>query len=396
MTEANQQRAISVKDLGAEPFRAFFPLAVLAGITGAALWPLYFAHIISLYPGQAHARIMATGLLGGFILGFLGTAMPRMLSAPKLGVFNVTALACLHVAMVGCYASGKIGWGDQVFAALIFYFIVLLGYRFLLRKDLPPPGFSLVGLSLLCALAAAALGIYEAYAGEPDPYWVMLRRLLLYQGFVLLPVLGIGPFLLPRFFSLKSLHDFPEMQVPNALWIQKAALALSIGFVVVGSLFLEASGWYRTAYTLRFGSALIYMSVEFPFRRARREQDALAISLWVASALILCGFLAVAFYPAMRVALLHLTLIGGFAMIAFVVATRVVYGHSGNIEKLNARKRWLIVTVVLMLLATGTRVSGDFWPAITISHYIYGALVWIVAAAIWSFYVLPKVLQAEE
>ncbi|HEX9256014.1 MAG TPA: NnrS family protein, partial [Candidatus Angelobacter sp.] len=77
MEKANR---ITLDDLGREPFRVFFPEGVFAGILGVALWPLYFTGVSSFYPGQAHARIMAYGLFGGFIFGFLGTAMPRMLS----------------------------------------------------------------------------------------------------------------------------------------------------------------------------------------------------------------------------------------------------------------------------------------------------------------------------
>ena len=37
-----------------------------------------------------------------------------------------------------------------------------------------------------------------------------------------------------------------------------------------------------------------------------------------------------------------------------------------------------------------TRVSGDFLPAIRLTHYAYGAVVWIAGVAVWGAYVLPK------
>jgi len=72
-------RPITLADFAREPFRIFFPAAILAGIAGVSLWPLYFLHVTETYPGVSHARIMACGFFGGFIFGFLGTAMPRML-----------------------------------------------------------------------------------------------------------------------------------------------------------------------------------------------------------------------------------------------------------------------------------------------------------------------------
>jgi uncharacterized protein involved in response to NO len=117
--------------------------------------------------------------------------------------------------------------------------------------------------------------------------------------------------------------------------------------------------------------------------------------LRIAFAALVSGFVLIAVFPAFRVSLLHLTLIGGFAVIAFTVATRVVFGHSGNLEKLKARNWWLLVAVGLMLLGMATRISGDFWPKIMASHYIYGALIWIAGVLLWSSCVLPKVWQVE-
>lgn len=372
-----------------------FPAAVLAGLIGVVLWPLHFAGIKQFYPGEAHARIMASGMFGGFIFGFLGTAMPRMLSANPLGVRNVVLLLSLHLAMVLAFAWSKIAWGNVLFLALLLVFAVLMGIRAGQRKDTPPPGFVLVGLAFACALAGAVLAIVQSYSSEPDPRWVLLQRLLIYQGFILLPILGIGPFILPRFFGLESPHDFPEMPAPNAAWVRKACLAFLFGAVIIGSFFMEVYGWVRGSHGIRFAAALIYLMLEFPFREAPKTSNALGLSLRIAFAVLTAGLLAVALFPVYRVALLHLTLIGGFAIITFVVATRVVYGHGGYQVGLTARNRWLLIAVGLMLFAMATRISGDFWPKIMASHYIYGAIVWIAGVLLWAVYVLPKVLRAE-
>jgi uncharacterized protein involved in response to NO len=123
----------------------------------------------------------------------------------------------------------------------------------------------------------------------------------------------------------------------------------------------------------------------------------LVIALRIAFGALVSGFILIAIFPGYRVpGLLHLTLIGGFAVITFTVATRVLFGHSGNLEKLKLKNRWLLVAVGLMLFGMATRISGDFWPKIMFSHYSYGALVWVVGVAVWGFYALPKVLQADE
>lgn len=392
----NAKRRLSLKDIGEEPFRVFFPAAILAGLVGASVWPLHYAGWLELYPGQAHARLMVYGLLGGFILGFLGTAMPRMLSARPLGRVNVLPLLGLHLTLVFALGAGKIDWGDRLFVVLVLGFVGMLTGRFLRRQDMPPPGFVLVGLALACVFTGAVIGVVQSFDPELKSDWVMLQRLLSYQGFVLLPILGVGPYLLPRFFGLSSPHDLPEMRMPSRRWWGQAVLALLAGVLIIGSFVLEVRGWVRLAHGVRFGVTLVYLLLEFPFRRAPRGGGVMGLWLRIAFAMLVTGFVAVALVPAYRVALLHLTLVGGFAAVAFLVATRVVYGHSGNQELLQKRNRWLTVAMSLMLLAMATRISGDFWPKIMVTHYVYGALVWAVGALLWSAYVLPKVMEVED
>src|SRR6266704_2255993 len=121
-----RKKRLAFSDLGKEPFRVFFPEGVLAGIIGVSLWPLYFSGLRTFHPGEAHARIMAYGLFGGFIFGFLGTAMPRLLSVPPLGTRNVLLLLALHLTMVLAFAAQKILWGDVLFLSVLLLFLALM------------------------------------------------------------------------------------------------------------------------------------------------------------------------------------------------------------------------------------------------------------------------------
>lgn len=386
---------ITLKDFGKEPFRIFFPAGAFAGILGVALWPLYFWGVTQFYPGQTHARTMIYGLFGGFILGFLGTAMPRMLSSNPFRLVEVVPLLMLHLATVFSLAAGKVFLGDSLFLALLAAFFVCIAIRARQRKDTPPPGFVLVGVAFLCVTAGTILSVVQHFR-DMDLQWITMQRLLTYQGFVLLPILGIGPFILPRFFGMPNQHDFPEALVPTKGWLRKAIFALAISAVIIVSFCMEAKGWVRSAHGVRFAATLIYLAFEMPFHRAPKAGQAFGAMIRVAFLGVLAGFLAVAFWPVYRVSLLHLTLVGGFAVITFVVATRVIFGHSGNIALLKKRNRWLYVAVGLMLFGMATRMSGDFWPKVTQSHYIYGAILWIIGVLIWAFYVLPKVLVVDK
>jgi uncharacterized protein involved in response to NO len=387
-------RAFPIQLFAREPFRLFFPAATLAGIIGVALWPLHLRGFIATYPGQFHARIMAHCLFGGFIFGFLGTAMPRMLSAQPMRALEVIPLLLIHLAALASYATGHMHAGDTAFLLLIFGFAACMTPRIRGRKDLPPPGFVLVGLSFLCVATGAALAILEN--SETPISRITLQHLLTYQGFALLPILGIGPFILPRFFGMASGHDMPESSGVTRPWLRKAALAFVAGAVIIATFFLEAGGSMRLAYAVRFAVSATYIALEMPWRAAPKSGNAFGAAIRISLVGILSGFLAIAFYPAYRVGLLHLTLVGGFAVITFAVATRVLFGHSGNLAQLKQKNRWFPIALGLMLFGMATRISGDFWPKIIASHYVYGAILWIVGVLIWAVYALPKILVADE
>src|SRR5688572_12109121 len=214
-----------------EPFRIFFNQAIVAGVLGVAPWPLPFWGAMESYPGIPHVRVIVFGSFGGFIFGFLGTALPRMLSAEPLRAWHVLALLLLHAAMIVTYAIGKIMAGDIVLASVLLTFVNCVIPRARSRKDVPPPGFVLVALAFLAVFTGTFLSILEHFREMPL-FWIYFQRLLSSQGFLLLPILGIGPFILPRFFGMESSHDFPESPKTPPGWTRKALLALWTGLLV--------------------------------------------------------------------------------------------------------------------------------------------------------------------
>jgi len=328
----------------------FFPLGTLAGLSGVALWPLHFGGVIESYPGQNHAHLMANGLFGSFIFGFLGTAMPRMLSVPRFTFWQTLTLLLIQAGSIACYAASRLAIGDSLFLLLMLTFIGCVAVRVPWRQDTPPPGFVLVGMALGCVAAGTILSLVGSFR-DIEPQTVALQRLLSYQGFVLLPILGIGPFLLPRFLGMPSPHDFPESLHASKGWWRKAFLALAAGAVIIGSFFIESAGSFRAAYALRFSVTAGYFLLEMPLHRAPKASNTIGAAVRIALLGIVLGFLAVALWPEYRVALLHLTLVGGFAVITFTVATRVVLGHSGNEALFETRLPALQVATLLLLAA---------------------------------------------
>jgi hypothetical protein len=55
----------------------------------------------------------------------------------------------------------------------------------------------------------------------------------------------------------------------------------------------------------------------------------------------------------------------------------------------------VLVMVLLIWVGMVSRVSGDIWPKIMKSHYIYGAICWGGAVLIWMIKVLPCAFQQD-
>jgi len=389
------QRRLKLADLQKEPFRLFFPIGVLAGLLGVAVWPLYFGGFLEMYPGAGHSRLMGQGFFGAFIFGFLGTALPRMISAKPFSLAMFGSLAGLFVVFITSNVLGKTAIADGAYLIILVTFASCAVARLIARRDVPPPGFALVGLAFACAITGTTIGILDRWM-ELDVRLLMLRPLLAYQGFVLLPVLGVGAFILPKFLGLKNTHAFPEAARPPKGWWPKALFAIGVGVAIVVSFLIEVEGWYRVAYALRFVAAATYLARELPLWKSGLRGNAIGWSLRIAVTMIPVGLLSVAVMPDYRVPMLHILLVGGLGLVTIIVATRVIFGHSGNGPALLAPNRWMWWCSGLILLGMATRISGDFLPLIMASHYNYGALCWAIGIGIWSWKVLPKVLVPDD
>jgi uncharacterized protein involved in response to NO len=373
-----------------EPFRLFFPLGALVGISGVSLWPLFFSGMHhSFYPGMMHARLMIQGFLGAFVFGFLGTALPRLTGTNPLTRGEFWTLVALYVATVAVHIAERPLGGDVLFLLLLLFFLTCLGRRFAKRTDLPPPGFVLVALGFGNALAGTILAILGAT--QMWGYATLLGNSLLHVGWVLLLVLGIGAFLLPRFLGLRP-NPAPDSPLPPPGWWPRAFKAMATGVIITGTLIAEVYiAMPRTWALVRTLAAGAYLLSTIPLLRADAPRVTLTRSLRVALVLLIAGLAFSMCWPLQRVAGLHVIFLGGFSLITLTVATRVVLGHSGQSDRFATPLLPLIATAALIVIATVLRALGDFLPAARPTWLTTASYVWMLGVAIWSWRILPSV-----
>jgi uncharacterized protein involved in response to NO len=376
-------------DFFAEPFRIFFPVGIGLGMAGAALWPVYYAGLVSTYPATTHARLMIEGFMASFIMGFLGTAGPRVTSTAAFSRGEVLVILTLDLLAAGLHFGNAHRAGDLLFAFCLTVFLFLIGRRFLRRKDSPPPNFALVALGLLNGVAGAILtGLFE------DRVYTVAYRVgaaCLEQGFVLFPILGVAPFLLPRILGVPPRDDLPESRNLPPGWLKRAAFAAGIGLVIDGTFVLQAFDALETALWLQFGALLIYLLAKMSRSGSSFLGTCLRVGIWT----LPFGVAIELMWPQYRIGALHIVFVGGFSFIVLTVAIRVVFGHSGRQDLLQKRLPFFTVAAILIFFAALSRYTADVAPRSRTIHLVAAAVCWLVAALIWAIRVIPKVTIAE-
>jgi len=330
------------------------------------------------------------------VIGFLGTALPRLLDAPRLTIFETLGFAAALVGITWLHFRSETLWGDMVFFILMAALVVTLGGRFAMRRDTPPPSFVLAALGICCALFGSGVLVVSQVAPSTLPAWaIATARLLLFQGFLLLPIMGIGAFLLPRFFDLPSRQSFPESHALPPGWKPRALFALVCGLAVIASFLLEADGQVRWGMALRAGAVVVFFVREIPFHSTGRGGGTLTLGLRLALFSIPAGYALMAVWPERGPSFLHVVFITGFSLLTFIVASRVVLGHSGQSQRFTEPLLSVRLLAALFFMAMLTRVSADWMPSIRMVHYAYAAVGWIAGVIIWAVAILPGVRKAD-
>jgi len=377
-----------------EPFRILFPLGLFFGVLGVALWPLYVWHAISFNPANAHVRLMVEGLMGSFIFGFLGTAGPRLLDAKPLRALETLTLFVLQIASAILHLAQNQAAGDIIFLLLLISFLGMMGTRARSCEDWPPPHFALVLFGLFNAIAGIFL-VIAAKSMTDGAFANQLGALMLNEGFVLFPILGVGAFFFPKLLG-GAMPKPADLEIAAALWWKRAAIAVLTGLIIWISFVLEALGWIRTAAVIRGLTSAYYFIVPGRLFKKPNGPPFMAQCFRIGAILLIVGLFLPALLPTYRVANLHLTFIGGFTIILFTVSTRVIIGHAGQRHLFKGRLRFLIASLSLLILAMLARVTADFLLPERNTHLVYAALIWLLAAAIWAWALLPKLAIAAD
>lgn len=378
--------------LAAEPYRVFFFSGAVWSAIGVSLWPLFYAHAISFYPAIVHARLMIEAFGAAFFVGFLGTAGPRMATAPKLTPTELIWLFALHQTCALSHLLLHSRVGDALFVALLGSLAACLVARVIrFRKEWPPPQMLLALTGLVCGIAGATLWLSPATLTDARVY--RLAGLFLYQGLLLPPVLGIGSFVFPRMLG----GDFGDPKTP-AQSHAKLLRTIAAAALLISSFVIEAFGAVLFGYAIRTITCVAYLLVEVRWRKSPDEESRGTLSgglKWSLGTGVL-GLALAPFFYAQHVSVEHLLYIGGLGLLMFIVGSRVLFGHSGDLAGFFVRSKWVRFLIFLGVLAAATRATPAWAPSTTVSHHIYASITWALLAVCWLAWHWRRFLKRDE
>jgi uncharacterized protein involved in response to NO len=375
-----------------DPYRLLFPLGIAYAIAGTLLWTLHAAGLIA-YPGALHRAFMIEGFELSFVLGFLLTAMAAFTHGQRCTRGELAAAFCAQ-ALFGTLALAGAPTAAHAVALLALLLLARALVTRVRRAPAPPPEeFLFVAFGLLCGLAGVTLLMLESAGLALGPPRLGIRLLSL--GMVLSLVLGLGGLLVPTFSGMRDPLVIPGLARAHER-PPRRVLYLTLIALFTAAFALEALDQAGAGAGLRALAATVIGLLVWKLYRLPGRQDLPAFVLWSAGWMVLAGLWLTVLAPAHALAGEHVVFVGGFGLITFGIATRVVVSHGRHpitIEP-GVLNQPVVLALVLALLV---RVIAEWSPANLIAA-LWGVsgLLWAVAWGLWAARALPRIVRVVE
>jgi uncharacterized protein involved in response to NO len=366
-----------------DPWRVFFPLAILLGWAGVFPWILWAAGLSEAFRAVFHGTTQIQGFLTALALGFLFTFVPRRTGTPP------PSAATLAAGLIAPVAVSALAWRELVAPAQIVWALCIAAVAvFVGRRALGssgsrrlPPVFAWVPVALVAGIGGAVAVAAAAVRGPREALDLsQLGEGLVTQGFVTALVVGVGGTMLPTL-----TRGEPAQVAPADGGGRVAHLAAALAFLA--SFPVEVYAAPRLGFALRAVSAGGVLAGVARLWRPPAVPGLHRRFIWIAAWLLPAGYLVAAIFPEQESAALHVTFIGCFALLALSVALHVVLSHAGQPASLAGRpwQVWclgllLVAATVFRLLVGVDPPRMTLWVALAAASFLLATLAWSALA----------------
>lgn len=383
-----------------EPYRIFFPFGIIAGIIGVSHWLFYGLGWIESYSMIQHSSIQMQVYIASFVTGFLLTSMPRFASAPPASGPEFFSFLAVMLFTLTAYLIGHIACGQAGFTVLLLA-LGLFAFKRMVRKKkagiMPPLEFLWLPAAFFLGLAGTAL-FFSGMKGWLPAWSAAIGKPMMDQGFVLALVIGVGSFLGPRLMGVYNPpfkfgspgyeEKIKKLRRSTTLFHSSMAVLLALSFVLEGLQKTMPAFWLRAIII-----TLVYLKTR-ALTFVPNIKDQFAVLLCVSFWMVFLGHWAMVFFPALRAAMLHIILIGGYSLMTFAVGTMVIFSHAGLSNVLRKNSWQLTFIAAALAIALILRIAALFYPAYFFKILGIASAFWLASAVCWLFYILPPALRS--
>lgn len=374
-----------------EPYLVFFPLGVALAWAGVGQWMMFAIGATDRYRSIFHAMTQIQGFLLCFAVGFLFTMIPRRTgSAPpaawEMAVGVVAPVVTVVAAWREAWMLSQLGW-----LALCATLIAFVVRRFVSSSSTrrPPNSFVWIPVALLMGLVGSLMTSAYGVFG-PEYRWMhQMGSTMLLQGVFVSLVLGVGGLALPL---------MTRGQAPADATAEGSDLAARLGHLsaagaLLWSFAIEAAGDLASAYALRAVVVSIVLLLGPELWKPPLADGWNRRLIWLAAWMLPVGFLLAAAFPLHAKGAMHVSYIGGFAVLALAVGLQVTLAHGGYRSAMLGRP-WPVAAIgVLGALSIATRVAMDFDPPRFFLWMGWSAATFLAATVVWMVFLVPRMVR---
>jgi len=370
-----------------QPYVLLFPLGVALSWAGLLHWLAFSLGWSQQYRPRFHALVQTQGFVTCMALGFLLTMIPRRTASSSPATWQVFAVALGPVLMAASawvhnWQMAQLCW--LLTAVLAAQFV---GVRLARNRDRRQPiGFVWIPVAFLMGIGGSLLAY--GIPGLDAPGWTLLGTRLAQQGMLIALVLGVGSLALPLMTRGEGISDAAVAARPDLVRFGHAAAAV----LVVASFWLESAGQIRAGMLLRGATILVVLLADAEIWRAPRRPGWNARVILAAAWLVPTGYVLAAAFPRYRLGGLHVSFIGGFALLSLAVSTQVALGHGGYREILLGKPLQMLWMTTLVGSAAAARWMMESYPADRVRWMGWATALFLLATVLWLRLVAPGLL----
>lgn len=373
-----------------EPYRVLFPLGIALAWVGVGKWLLLAVAGVGTFASAGHAITQVQGFLMCFAAGFLLTAIPRRTGSPPASTGLVLTAALAPVATTVAANLGAYGASQAAWLVLVVALVAFAVRRMRAGRRRPPNAFVWIPVAFLLGLVGSFLMALRARG----PEWATVHDVgkdLLVQGLFLGLIMGVGSLVFPLITRGEGPPDGTPSPRDRRVRLAHLAAAATLAGTFVAERSLHASAGLALRAALTAAVLVGAAGLATPPRLPGLHRWVVWLGAWCVPA----GLAVAAVDPALRLAALHITFIGGFAALALAVGLHVTLSHADDDAPLG-RWPWQVAALGLLLgSAVVLRLAMALDPARLFTWLGASSVLFIAATLVWLAYAGPRLVRSE-